>query len=345
MHFEYTRFQGDRNKEQKNKGDRGVSSTIILSDAVKYKKLKTPLIVLISNDFFDEVWPTPQKQTLLPIVTSYSSKKCLHIWLGVDENDVLKKSKSLMRADGHFRRIKSNVIENEERKNVISKLQEYLYSHSASAYSLFNNYAVDDEIMEMKRNFENRYRPKSCLERDGVSARGVYMNSKSIKMDRQPSWSDEHQPSSMDSNVSDECSQGAVAGTNSASNTNNPDATTVSSNQKKKRRNRKKKSGETVDSSMQLLLSELTYGQRSGISNYLDTGQGANWKQVAQMFHVSSGDINTIFAYPPSVSKTMKLLELLNEQQPEVDVSDFVQKCKQIMRTDVSEYIQKFVSN
>lgn len=92
--IEYTKFQDYQAKEM-----------IMLNDATKYKKEKLPMIVLISSAFFNLIWKTSCKQNILNVITNFSTKNVLHIWLDVNEDDVKYRSTLLCRTDGLFRRI------------------------------------------------------------------------------------------------------------------------------------------------------------------------------------------------------------------------------------------------
>ena len=114
--LEYTKFQERQSKE-----------TIMYNDAQRYKKEKSPIIVLISKYFFDLIWLTCHKQALLNIITNYSSKNCLHIWMDVTEEYVKYRSNGLLRTDGYFRRIKAPELTTKlSTKEMISTIQGLL---------------------------------------------------------------------------------------------------------------------------------------------------------------------------------------------------------------------------
>ena len=72
----------------------------------KYKENKLPLIVLLSKNFLELVWPTEFKSYILKDLLHYNCKYYVHIWMScLTEREMKKHSTGLCRTDGSFRRI------------------------------------------------------------------------------------------------------------------------------------------------------------------------------------------------------------------------------------------------
>lgn len=106
----------------------------------------------------------------------------------------------------------------------------------------------------------------------------------------------------------------------------------------KKKKNKKKGEIDTV-----ILLTEISDEDKKQIGHYLDRGYGANWKQLAESFGVNKTDIDKIHNF--SSGHTIKLFDYLNSYHPSIDLLEFVEKCKQIQRGDVSMYISDNILN
>lgn len=141
LRFEYTNYREHQANER-----------IILSDAIRYKKQKSALLVLISHTFFELLWPTSHKLPILNIISNYSHKNCIHIWLDVIEDNVKRYSKELLRIDGYFRRIHAKELYKLHDADVTTYLHKCIYMHPTSTYHQ-ENYGIDDEIDEMKKKF------------------------------------------------------------------------------------------------------------------------------------------------------------------------------------------------
>ena len=130
--------------------------TVMLANAQNYKKKNEQVILLVSKDFFQVMWSSPQKQVFLKTVTSI--KNCLHIWLDVNEDHVNRHSNKLSRKDLGFTRILVDELNSGFRpsQNVerIAKLRSFLATSNSTKCNMLNNYAVDDEVGEMRRRFE-----------------------------------------------------------------------------------------------------------------------------------------------------------------------------------------------
>ena len=89
-------------------------------------------------------------------------KNCLHIWLDVTEDDVRRYSTALLRRDMSFSRIHVDQLYKGlgcslDADSKISELYSVLLTKTNVRANTFNNYAVDDEIDEMKRRFMEVY--------------------------------------------------------------------------------------------------------------------------------------------------------------------------------------------
>jgi len=142
--IEYTKFQDYQAKEM-----------IMLNDATKYKKEKLPMIVLISSAFFNLIWKTSCKQNILNVITNFSTKNVLHIWLDVNEDDVKYRSTLLCRTDGLFRRIMaSDLLKLTSRARII-KIHNLLNEKNGDVkFDPNNNHAIDDDVDNMRMNYE-----------------------------------------------------------------------------------------------------------------------------------------------------------------------------------------------
>ena len=103
---------------------------------------------------------------------------------------------------------------------------------------------------------------------------------------------------------------------------------------KRKKKNKKKPDTDTIK-----LLADVSEHDKKQIATYLDKGSGANWKQLAQTFGLGAGNIRDLTDCYPQASHTEKLIEMLEENRPDLEMPEFIQKCKLIGRNDVPEYI------
>jgi len=124
----------------------------MIRDAQKLKKEKAPLVVLVSKTFFELIWVTSNKQGIVNVITSYSSRNCVHVWLNVDDREVQQRSKALMRKDNFFRRIKSQELQQLDANDRLDRILTLLKATGDRSNPL-NNYPVDDEVEEMHRNY------------------------------------------------------------------------------------------------------------------------------------------------------------------------------------------------
>ena len=143
----YTKYQKHQVKE-----------TIMYLDARKYKKNGLPIIMLISKQYFDLMWLSPHKDELLDIIAT--TKHCLHIWLDVNEKDVKRRSNILLGKYENFRKINVHELttglapsQNVEIANRLCTLLNGKDNNSNNNKCLLDNYAVDDEIHQMRLNF------------------------------------------------------------------------------------------------------------------------------------------------------------------------------------------------
>ena len=83
--------------------EQGGIVTIMCMDAEKYKKKNDGFVLLISKEFFDVMWLSIHKTTFLKLVTT--GKRCIHIWMDVNEKDVGRRSTVLLSKDRSFHRI------------------------------------------------------------------------------------------------------------------------------------------------------------------------------------------------------------------------------------------------
>jgi len=147
--LQYTTFHGQQTNRE----------TVMLMDAEKFKKKNRPVILLVSKDFLHTIWSSPQKRAFMKIVTSL--KSCLHIWLDVNENDIKRHSNILLRKDQNFGRIYfhelTSIPEPSQNVETLTILRSFLFTNNRSNCNTLNNYAVDDEVDEMRRNFEAAY--------------------------------------------------------------------------------------------------------------------------------------------------------------------------------------------
>ena len=115
--------------------DYQAKNMITVNDALKYKKDHSPLIILLSIAFFDLLWKTANKQTILKVITNYSTKSILHIWLDVDENVVKHKSTLLARTDAPFTRIMMSELQRLTSRARIIKIYNLLSEKTSEFYS------------------------------------------------------------------------------------------------------------------------------------------------------------------------------------------------------------------
>ena len=125
-------------------------------EAEKCKKKNIPLVVLISKEFFDKMWPSPHKQALLKTITSF--RKCLHVWLDLNEDDVKSRSLKLLSTRRSFRRLRVEELTLglpwSDNTQCIDKVFSLLVdTDSNTEYDGLNNYAIDDEEETMRLTF------------------------------------------------------------------------------------------------------------------------------------------------------------------------------------------------
>lgn len=111
--------------------EKQIKDALMVNDAQKYKTEQVPLIVLLSQDFFNKIWPTSYKNTILGIITDYSSQFCLHVWLGLDSNKIKQyNSKLCNERITDFRRIKSSEFMELKPEPLMKKISELLFATS-----------------------------------------------------------------------------------------------------------------------------------------------------------------------------------------------------------------------
>lgn len=114
--YESINFYTHRNKEY-----------LIHFTLKKCNEQKQPVIVLISQEFLDLIWCTPLKESILVLLTSYSSL-ILHVWMeGVEELFLKRYSSRLVRqVPGFFSRIKFVELKNQPETKQIDIIHELL---------------------------------------------------------------------------------------------------------------------------------------------------------------------------------------------------------------------------
>jgi hypothetical protein len=150
FHLDYTRHHDNQSRD-----------ITILRDVHRFKKEKSPLIVLVSMTFFDLIWKTPNKTSIVNAISSYSSRNCVHIWINVQERDVHQRSKALIRNDGSFRSVKAQDLQMLPADDMVKKMLDLLQSPGKS--SSMNNCAVDDDTEGMYQRYKHYI---SCTEEE-----------------------------------------------------------------------------------------------------------------------------------------------------------------------------------
>lgn len=131
--------------------------TIMYMDVEKYKKKNDGFILLISKEFFDVMWLSIHKTNFLKLVTT--GKRCLHIWLDVNKNDVARRSMALLSNDRSFHRINAEDVTRGlppgQNTTVIDKIYSLLLerNNNETTFNTLNNYAVDDKEVDMRHAF------------------------------------------------------------------------------------------------------------------------------------------------------------------------------------------------
>jgi len=136
-------------------------ATHIHTHCEHFKKKNSDVVVLLCKNFFDTLWSSPHKRSIVKMITTM--KNCVHVWLDVNEDDVRRYGTVLLRTDMNFGRVTLNDLLNNNNNNnnksadsQISMLNSLLMKTSIKTNSL-NNYAVDDEIDEMRERFLKMY--------------------------------------------------------------------------------------------------------------------------------------------------------------------------------------------
>jgi len=109
---------------------------LIHTEVEKHKKIN--VIVLISRSLFEIMWISRKKRAFLKMITLM--KKCVHIWLDVDEEIVRRHSTTLLRRDLNFGRIHIEELSGNP-DDKISTLHKLLRTSMRTE----QNYAVDEQ--------------------------------------------------------------------------------------------------------------------------------------------------------------------------------------------------------
>jgi len=255
---------------------------LMVKDLQKLRKEKAPLIVLISRAFFDMVWVTASKPTIVSAVSSYTSRNCLHVWLNLSERDVQQRSKALLRPDNYFRKVPSEELMNLSPENLIKRIYELVKGIGVAKPNIPNNYSVDNEINEMEQRFN-----------------AINMNN---------------------NNGSRRSSSSSSSRDNTLSGKRKYDDNRMTRSQK---------------------LSDMSENDTEQIALALSKGPGANWKQLAEAFEIDANTITMLSTQnQQELARSKQFLDVLKQTKPDVDISVFLTKCKQIIRSDVARYIE-----
>jgi len=347
--LEYSHIKQQQNKQPE---------TIVHLNLRKYKERKVPMIVLITSNFLESMWPTIYKESIIKDITKYVTRYCVHIWLSnLDEFEMRKYSSVMCRTGGPFRRVKEKEL-GIEPVEIVRKLRKIM-SDTHEIISL-ENYSVQEEEEERKLSKEMKYQPAYKIKTNmpsmsfdesyaslklssisltesekAIAAAAALKSSIPPKQHNKAKKKKQETGYKLSAN-----SMSEIVRDNIPSNSGPSPPTSLEgapSSSSSKRRKKKKK---TLNSYM----SDVTYHNLYQISLLLDVGFGANWKQMASSYGVDSITIQNIeLALKRQESPTMNLLSLLRIRKPELTIGDFLEKCKNIARHDVVKLIEQDV--
>lgn len=314
--LDYTKYQQHQAKD-----------VIMLTDAKKYKAQNIPMIVLISRFFFDLIFPTTCKQGILNAIVL--SKNCLHIWLDVTEDDVKRYSKALLRTNGPFRRISASELRaKSDPVDMVKKIHSLImYGNAHGDANILNNYAVDDEVDEMRTNFL-RLHASTTIETLQSSIPTEHNRKQAVK--KKPDvYKDVLRIASM--SIYDQ--ELAVYNRDIVYH----NETIIQNTQQPKK---KKKPGDIK------LVNDISANDVLQICIYLDQGPGANWKQLAEHLKLNADIISNLSKQPhKNSSPSEQMFSFLKLDRPELEISDLMLACKRIIRRDVLSILQNISLN
>ena len=280
-----------------------------------YESNNYSLFAIISQPFFDLVWPTELKNEIVRILTKYSNKRCLHVWApDVTIDDVRKRSTVLTVNEGtNFRQVSFSMLQGLNSREITVKLSE-----------LLNEWSPDEKFI---RDYEAKSVPLappiSSVSRKHVQpGRMVYSREPALHFT--------------------DISAASYGGHRSRQSKRQISQRKVHSN--------KHKSAINTSMSPQTLLSSMKYGDIFKLSDLFGErsasdgsikGVGHDVQSLSSLFRLSKDDVAQLgLAHLRGQRPLELLIRTLNMREPDLTVGELEKEFETIKRFDAAKYIR-----
>lgn len=300
-----------------------------------YESNNFGLCVVISQPFFDLVWPTELKNEIVRILTNYSSKRCLHVWApGITIDDVRKRSSVLtVNEAANFRNVSFSMLLKLNPQEITVKLKE-----------LLNEWNSDEKFT---RDYEAKSAP--ILQYKNIAtlrdARSTTQSSTAPKQYRQPEILEYPRVSALNLDDSTVASSrdGRMLRNNRQNKHHFNQRQHTSSFNKLRNATNCSRSSETLLSSMRyhdiFKLSDL-FGERSE-SDGSTKRVGNDVRTLASLFGLSKDDVAQLDLAHLRGQRPMEvLIRILNMRKPDLTIGELEKKFETIKRLDAVNYIR-----
>lgn len=284
------------------RSNEGNKETLIWRNLKRSSENQLQLIVVLSTNFFETVWPTSMKPEILNFLLRHLNGQCVHVWTNdLNSEKVQRYSCPLARSDdSKFRTITFQEILGKDHmaagRDILEKLVTVPQKDN-------KDYPAKGVMELAKLNLQKRLQ--------GGVEKPLVFGSLPHQQSPKP-----HRPNIYKSSPTTQRHKSVA-------------------NPKKPRS--KPRRGED-----EMLLNEVPYFHLYELSDRLDHGLNADYRKLASMFNLSQDDINQLNLAPLRGQRpTEQLIRTLNMRNPSLRVKDFELKCAEMKRNDVVKYIQE----
>lgn len=328
----------------------------------KYAQDSLSLIALLSQSFFDLVWPTPYKSPVIKLLTNYPDKRCLHIHC-VDKIVVKRHSTDLVAKSPNFRTLKVKDLATLTEFEALRVIEKKLFDPVFDLPLLSNNYSLS--VDPLPSDIFNIISPKVFDQQtDEITHAKAKLVSFPEVIHTIPSGGQQKLKNGQTSNTNAESTKTKRRGPTKPG--TNPNAHYLAAaacmlfddverdnihdegnatKSKKAKKKKKKAAGSEASSASNSLeenlnktIRDVRFQIKDGIAMRLDGRNGSNWKDVARRFDFTAADISNMQRIRSS--PTQALFDMLHIRMPEVTIRDFAEHCRNLQCNDVVKYIE-----